>query len=125
MMNLPLIYIAGPYRSPSHWGVEQNIQRARRVGAEVACVGGFPVIPHASTAHFEGLLPDTIDEQDFFLSGTLLLMLRCNALMTVEGWERSIGTSTEIRTANEHAIPVFHDIGKLKEWIERWARRTT
>ena len=42
-----LIYVAGPYRAPTAWGIEQNIHAARAMGVQIAKHGAYPVIPHA------------------------------------------------------------------------------
>ena len=121
--KIPLVYIAGPYRSESAWGIEQNIQVARRAGAEVACLGAYPVIPHANTSHFEGLLPDHLPDDEFWLKATLALMMKCDAVKTIDGWEKSFGACQECKVAKEMSIPVFHSIVSLQPWINRWIER--
>lgn len=121
-LKIPLVYIAGPYRAPSHWQIEQNIQRARNQGAIIACLGAYPVIPHANTSHFGGLLPETINEDEFFLSGTLALMLRCDAVFAIPGWGASLGASEEVKRAGVAHIPVFEDASSISEWIKAWQK---
>lgn len=108
-----LVYVAGPFRAETAWGIKCNIHRAEVVGAEVADAGFMPVIPHANTAHFHGLGTD-----EFWLDGTLEIMRRCDAVVLVPGWEGSSGTRAEIEEANRLGIPVVHYVSDL---TLRWA----
>lgn len=102
---MKLIYIAGPYRGKTREAVELNIATARRVALLIAQAGHMPVIPHANTAGFEHLDPDIPDQ--FWLDGTLALMLKCDAVVLCPGWDKSSGTLAEIRKAVEHDIGVY------------------
>lgn len=101
----PLIYVAGRYRAPTREAVAANIEAARQVGIEAARLGWYPVIPHCNTAHMELATPEHCDQ--FWLSGTLELMTRCDAVVLVPGWERSEGTHAEIAEADRLSIPVY------------------
>lgn len=108
-----LVYIAGPYRAATAWGVECNIQAARKVGADVVLLGAYAVIPHSNTAHFDGLASD-----EFWLEGTLELMRRCDAVLMVPGWEASTGARGERAEAERLGPPVFTEPSALKAWLE-------
>lgn len=70
---MKLVYVAGPYRATTVWGVEQNILAAQAVGAQVLAIDGLhPVIPHMNTRQMEGIASD---EQ--VLAGTLEMLRRC------------------------------------------------
>lgn len=101
MKPVPLVYVAGPYRAVTGWGIETNIQRARAVGAMVVAAGGYPVIPHSNTSHFDGLAPD-----DLFLTGTLALLDRCDAFVVLHGWQGSKGTTAEVARAKARHLPI-------------------
>jgi hypothetical protein len=107
----PLIYVAGPYRAATRAAIARNIENARLLGIEAARLGWFPVIPHANTAHMEHDLPHLGDE--FWLRGTMEIMERCDALVLVEGWENSEGTTGEIARADQLHIPVFRGLHLL------------
>lgn len=114
---MKLVYVAGPYRAPTGWGIDLNIQAARRLGADVALAGGFPIVPHANTAHYDGLCPDS-----FWLDGDLELLSRCDALVLREGWQSSSGTRAEEAKARRDHIPVFERADPLSwrafgEWV--------
>jgi nucleoside 2-deoxyribosyltransferase len=111
-MAFKLVYVAGPYRGKTTWDVERNIQRAREVGALVAIAGAMPVIPHSNTSHFDGLATE-----DFWISGTMEIMRRCDAVLTFGNWPESNGTLSEIAEAQRLEIPVFHMIEDLERWL--------
>jgi len=116
--DLPLIYIAGPFRAATPWEIECNIRRAETLGLEVARLGGIPIIPHTMYRFFQNALSD-----EFWLKCELQLLKPCNALAAVVGWEKSKGTQGEIRYAeDELKIPVFRDSSTalLWNWIQQW-----
>jgi hypothetical protein len=113
-----LVYVAGRYRAPTTWERDCNIQAARRVGAEVARLGGYPVIPHSNTSHFDGLCDDK-----FWLDGTLELLRRCDAVILARGWEQSSGTRAEKAEAEMLGIPVFDNLPDLEWWLNDIAEK--
>jgi hypothetical protein len=117
---IPLVYVAGPYRSPTAWGIEQNIVRARAWGAELAKAGAYPVIPHSNTSHFDGLAAD-----DFWLAGTLELLRRCDGAVFIPGWTASSGSKAEHAAAHELGIDVLEVTitSVLEPWVARLRAR--
>ncbi len=109
-----LVYIAGPYTAP-HWSqVEINIERAREAAAWLATHRVPFICPHLNSAHFDDIVPAV--EYDYWSRMYLEILKRCDAVLTLEGWQRSHGATLEIACANEHDIPVFHDRRKLLRW---------
>lgn len=110
-----LIYIAGPYRSSSEYGVLRNIQRAQEAAAEVWKLGLYALCPHANSAFFGGI---TSDEQ--FLDGGLEMLRRCDAVYLVPidavRYNRSKGTLAEVAEAERLDIPIFNSLGDLATW---------
>ena len=108
-----LVYVAGAFRGRTSWDIAENIRAAERAGLEVAKAGAMPLIPHANTAHFHGLLTD-----QFWLDGTLEMLRRCDAVYLFD--ERhavsSTGTRGELAEAKRLKLPVFTDINRLREW---------
>lgn len=113
---MKVIYIAGPYRADTVWGVTCNIHRARELGAEVAKLGHMPLVPHANTAYYDFVMPD-----QFWLDGDIAIMLRCDAVLTTPDWERSAGARQEVEVAKQKAIPVFHTLGDLISYYAKTA----
>lgn len=124
---MKVIYIAGRYRGPHAWAVEQNIRAAAEVAARVWAAGLVALCPHTNAAHMEGA---ATDEQ--FLAGTLELMRRCDAVLLVPGWSTSAGTKAEVVEAMRIGLPVFGidrptdvAIARLCEWFAPMTAETT
>lgn len=96
---MSLIYVAGKHRGD----VQENIDRAMHVAKAVWQAGHVAICPHGNTAHFDGVVPD---EQ--FLAGDLIILARCDALVTVEDWEESVGARGEVEYAEKLGIPIYH-----------------
>lgn len=95
-----VIYVAGPFRAPTQWGIAENIRHAERYGLMVAENGAMPLIPHANTAHFHGLNSD-----QFWLDGTIELLKRCDGAVFIPGWQRSSGSRGEWGACEQYEIP--------------------
>lgn len=112
--HLKVIYIAGPYRADTEWGVVQNIRKAEQAALFVWRCGGVALCPHKNTALFGGALPD-----DVWLRGDLELLSRCDAVWMVGEWGESAGAQAELRYAFEHGIPVLYDEEQVQTWLLR------
>lgn len=99
---MKVIYIAGRYRGPNAWAVEQNIRAAEEVAARVWAMGHVALCPHANARHMDGVASDEV-----FLAGTLELMRRCDAVLLVPNWRDSEGARAEVAEADRLGIPVF------------------
>ena len=98
-----LVYVAGKYRGPDPWAVEQNIRAAEAVAYQIALAGAYPVTPHANTrGYFEGAQSDPA----FWLNATLELMRRCDAAVLCTDWLSSYGATVERREALAMGLPV-------------------
>jgi hypothetical protein len=106
------VYVAGPFRGPSSWDIEQNIRRAEELALCVWKMGAAAVCPHCNTRFFQGAAPDSI-----WLEGDLEILRRCDAMIMTPDWERSTGARAEHEFAKLHSIPVFYDLKSLREWI--------
>jgi hypothetical protein len=113
-----VIYIAGKYRGPTPWAVEQNIRAAEEVAARVLQLGMMPLCPHANTRHMEGVASD-----EHFLAGTLELMRRCDAVVLVPNWRDSAGARAEVDEAKRLGLPVFNEPEHVLECEEWFAAR--
>ncbi len=109
---MKVVYVAGPYRADSEWGVVENIRRAEAVALEVWKRGAVAICPHKNTAFFGGTLPD-----DVWLTGDLELVRRSDAVCCVRGWEDSAGARGEVALARELGIPVFDGVEQLQAWL--------
>ena len=63
---IPVVYIAGPFRSPSAyvpghqdcWGIQQNVMRAMELALDVWRHGAAAITPHANTMFFQNAAHD-------------------------------------------------------------------
>lgn len=108
-----IVYIIGPFRASTTWAVEQNVRRAEELALQVVDAGAMPLCPHTNTRFFHGIGPDA-----FWLEGTLELLRRSDAAITVDGWERSTGSKGEVGEADRLGLPMFHAIPPLRRWVE-------
>lgn len=118
---MKVIYIAGKYRGPNAWAVEQNIRAAEEVAARVLQMGMMPLCTHAMTRHMGGLADD-----EHLLTGTLELMHRCDAVLLVSNWRDSEGARAEVAEAERLGLPVFDGGERIDavdvalEKLDRW-----
>ncbi len=110
---MKLVYVAGPYRADTEHGVHRNIQRAEAVAYQVWKLGCACICPHKNTAYFGGELPDRT-----WLDGDIEMILRCDAVVLVKGWEQSSGTRAEIESCRAAGIPVFKTLDELWVWVD-------
>ncbi len=110
-----VIYVAGKYRGPHAWAIENNIRRAEELALEVWAMGAVALCPHANTRFYQGALPDEV-----WLEGDLELLRRCDAILMVPGWEESKGAIVEERLAAQLGLHVFTSIEQLKAAVELW-----
>lgn len=117
-MRKLVVYIAGPFRAPSHWGIAQNIRRAEALALEVWRAGAVAICPHLNTMHYQDELPDKI-----WLDGDLEILSRCDAVVMVPGWEKSKGSVAERAFARERNMPVIDGsvsgsvVDDFKDWL--------
>lgn len=106
---MKLVYVAGPFRAPNAWEIEQNIRRAEAASLAVWRAGHACICPHANTRFFQGAAPDRV-----WLEGDLEILRRCDAVLVVDGYEHSAGTLAEIEEAKTRGIPVFFAMEALE-----------
>lgn len=109
---MKVIYIAGPFRGPTHWIVENNIRRAEALALEVWRLGVAVICPHTNTRFFDGAADDSI-----WLEGDKELLRRSDAMMLTPDWEKSSGARAERQVALDSGIPVFDNLEALKLWL--------
>ena len=97
-------YVAGPYRSKKgEHAVLTNIRNAEAIAIELWKMG-FPCLtPHLNTRLFGGV----VESDQVWLDGDLIMLIRCDFVVLIAGWENSSGTCTEIEEAMKYDIPVY------------------
>ncbi len=104
---MKLVYIVGPYRAPTTWGIECNIHKARVTAAEM--------VQQLSSLW---IFPITLASDEYYLEGTLELLRRCDAVFLLPDWEKSSGSYGEKEEAERLGIPIFYRIEELKFWVQ-------
>lgn len=114
-MLIKVAYIAGPFRGPTAWDIEQNVRRAEALALEVFKLGIMPLCPHANTRYFHGQGTD-----DWWLAATQELLRRCDVAVMTPDWQLSEGARAEHTAARERNMPVFYapDLYDLRKWYE-------
>lgn len=118
---MKIVYVAGPYMGATHDGksyyqISKNILEAREWAKKVIEAGAFPFTPHLNSSHME---LDVERSADWWREADLEILRRCDAIFLIPGWENSKGSKMEKEFALANGIPVFYDIGILREWLER------
>lgn len=109
---MKVIYLAGPYRAATTYAVKQNIRRAEDMAVRVWAAGAACICPHLNTAFLDGAVRDGV-----WLEGDQEILRRCDAVLTLHGWERSQGASAEVGLAAAIGLPVFHAFTDLAQWL--------
>lgn len=111
---LRVIYIAGPYRAATEWGVVRNIRAAEALAVEVWRLGAVAICPHKNSAMFGGVVSD-----DAILAGDLEILRRCDAVLVTDNWRDSAGARGEVHEAKRIGLPVFDSLTALGEWLDK------
>lgn len=109
---MPVVYVAGPYRGPHAWAIEENIRRAERLALDVWRLGAAALCPHTNTRHYQGAADDAL-----WLEGDLAMLAKCDALIVTDDWQRSSGARAEVAFAEARGIPVCLTLDDLACWI--------
>lgn len=114
------VYVAGAFRAPTPWEVEQNVRKAENLALALARVGAAPLCPHPMFRFFNGLLDDR-----FWLEATLELLRRCDALALLPSWEQSSGSQGEKAEAERLGRPIFYigTRGEIPAGLTDWLRK--
>ena len=103
MPEQKVVYVAGPFRADSAWKIEQNIRRAEDASLELWLAGYAVLCPHANSRHFHGEFPDEV-----VLAGDITLLLRCDIIYMLCGWEESSGSRNELKAAQAAGLLVMY-----------------
>src|SRR3990167_526080 len=109
---MKVIYIAGPFRGPNSWEIEQNIRRAEGLALEVWKAGAAAICPHANTRFYQGAAQDEV-----WLRGDLEILRRCDAVLMTPDWQQSTGAREEHEFARQHRIAIFYALDVLINWL--------
>lgn len=97
-----LIYVSGKYSG----SIDENIEEAAQIAAELWEKGHAVICPHLNTAHFEQRCPSVTWET--YISGDLNMISRCDGMVMVPNWEDSKGAIVERDYALSLKMPVWY-----------------
>lgn len=104
--RMMLLYLSGRYNAETHNGISENIVVARKIAVNLWEQGFSVLCPHMNTCHFE------VDTQrvthDDWLRGDLEMLIRCDAIIMLPGWEESKGANIELGIAAKYEIPTYY-----------------
>jgi len=105
---MKVVYVAGPFRGPNSWEIEQNIRRAESLSLEVWRAGFACICPHTNTRFFQGAADDSV-----WLEGDIEIMKRVDGVLMTPDWKRSQGATIEKEIAEKLGLPVFETLADL------------
>lgn len=117
---MKVVYVAGPFRGPNAWEIEENIRRAERLALQVWRRGVACLCPHTNTRFYQGAADDSL-----WLEGDLAMLARCDAILMTPDWERSSGARNERDFAAQCGLPVLYDLDQLDAWLSAERSRTS
>jgi hypothetical protein len=110
-MKRPIVYVAGPY---SGGNVSRNVQKALQQGDIIYDMGALSFVPHL--CHLWDLV--TPQPYHYWLNMDMEWLEQVQACFRMEG--ESPGADKEVARCEELGIPVFTDIFKLQDWIDKY-----
>lgn len=114
---MKLMYICGAYRASCLLKTGMNIDRAEQMGKTLLLKkkGWFPLIPHNNTRLWDFDRQLSTVDAEVYLVGTLELMRRCDAVLTLPSYKASKGSLAEIEEAKRLGIPVYYTLDEVPE----------
>jgi hypothetical protein len=103
-MNIPRVYIAGPYTADNGTIRRLNAGTAVKLGRQVIRTGCFPVIPHITGIECE----DIESRWEWWMRATSDELRTCAAMVVVPCFAQSKGTALEIVQCHSEGRPVFY-----------------
>ncbi len=115
---MEVAYISGPYRADTVNGIWENVQAARKIALKYWRLGYAVVCPHMNTAMMDGACPD-----DAWLKGHVEIMLRCDVVVMMEGWEWSKGAIEECKAALRNGLEIVYLEKYTEAEVAYWNER--
>lgn len=100
-----IVFVSGPYTAATRAEIDDNIVAAQEFAGQLWEMGHAVICPHLNTYHFEDTNPGITQQQ--YYDGYCALLARCDAVVFLEGWERSEGCKREYAVADRFDIPMF------------------
>ncbi len=107
---MKLIFIIGKFDDPIAWKRQCNIHQALATASQIiiAKPNWFPIIPHSNTGPLYGMASER-----YFRTGSIELMLRCDAVFEQANAGDSNGSLDELAAANASSLPIYNLVAQL------------
>jgi len=102
--KMQVVFVSGPFRAPTQWGIETNVRHAEEVSLKLWQKGYAVICPHTMTRNFQGAAPDEV-----WLKGDLELLRRCDAIYMLIGWPHSTGARDEYAEAVVRGMRMYFE----------------
>ena len=96
-----VVYICGPLRSDSAYERQRNTALARTAAIWAWNKGYAVICPHLNSGGIHMVREETL------MVGSKELVARCDRIVLIPGWERSVGSKDELAVANSLLIPTM------------------
>lgn len=123
---MKIVFISGPlttgWDGKNREFILNNVQKAEAYQIALANqgVGAFCAHTHSSFHHEKG---GTASENYYYELDMEFLKRSADAVLAMQGWERSKGAKAEVEWAKENGLPVFYPISHMNiQDIVGWAR---
>lgn len=110
------IYVAGPIQGVDLLHSLANMEHGQAFTAKIFQLGfaPFPVFSDAAFIQRVRPIPNIRDVYEY----SLAWLRAADAMIVMDGWEKSAGCMAEMREAEKCGVPVFHDITDLCAWAD-------
>lgn len=110
------VYIGGPISGANILESLRNLDFGQAMTAKVFQLGfsPFPVFSDFSFIQRVRPVPAINDVYNYSLEWLKV----SDAMLVIDGWEKSTGCKQEMRVAQEHDIPIFFDVVELCAWAD-------
>ena len=104
---MKLIYIAGQYSAETHSQIDDNIRKAELAAINLWRNGWAVICPHLNTAHFEKYETTDLNYRTW-IKGYVEILIRCDAIFMLLGWQNSNGAKLEHKTAKDMGMTIYY-----------------
>lgn len=111
------IYIGGPIQGENLLHSLRNIDNGESWQAKLFQLG-FSPFPVFSDFSFLMRVRPVPNIQDIY-NYSLQWLKVADAMLVIEGWEKSTGCRAEMAEAERSGVPIFHDVVELCAWADK------
>lgn len=110
------VYVAGPIQGPDLIHALANLEYGQKRTAEIFQLGFSPFPVFSDFAFVQKVRP--VPNIRSIYEYSLAWLLVADAMLVIEGWEKSTGCRQELKVAQEHGIKICFDTHELCAWAD-------